>query len=86
MSDTEKCLFIGGTRDGEWLSVPPSYNHVVFPVFKKADAMSIKYEYVRYRRELFRANDLILTVWVEDTLTIQQVLQKIFDNYHPAPK
>lgn len=87
------CLFIGGEFDGERKEVPWNHSdkkHLVFPTFTAlpqaadwaSEALTTFGETV-YRRERLRAEDTLYDVFVLDSMTLRDAMERLLDCYRP---
>ncbi len=72
-------LFIGGSVDGKFLGVPAGRTH--WEVSRPHPNDTGTYIKETYRRELFRAEDTLLYIYVLDTMTLSIALIKLIHGY-----
>jgi hypothetical protein len=78
-------LFIGGHADGKRLAVPDGvsvYRYFHKPLSKVTPSeFGPEPETVMYRAEKFQANNMVIKVFVEKSLTIEDALRMMVENY-----
>ena len=86
-SDIKKVLFIGGSKDGEWIKVDTTMQYIKVPVLdntKYIDSHSLEYDVVTtelYRSEFIRAQDKEFQVYVMKNLTLDQMCNMLIEGY-----
>lgn len=87
-----KYLFVGGSKDGQLIDVHDNQRFVavakfppvtvsVWDIDVDAANMYPEYEYEDYRFEEIRTGNTSILFYVLDNLTINDVLQMLFDSY-----
>lgn len=91
----EKCLFIGGPRDGERLNIDTGQTWIKMPEMERisvfcdhnvtAAADTTMAKNVTYTRELLRAEDSQYYVYVADEIQRRDVIERLIEGYRVHP-
>jgi hypothetical protein len=79
-----KYLFIGGSKDGEWIEVN-HFDTVDFPIeegdFTTLETSTFKKE--RYERQKFSGEKAVFYIYVYTEISIDDMINKLLKNYKP---
>lgn len=83
---SESFLFIGGSQDKEVIALPKKRQEVRFPVYEKPDinitpTAAFSYKVEKYLLEKMRSQTKSYWIYRHESLTTDDVLTMLLDNY-----
>lgn len=80
---TVTCLFIGGSADGERITVPEGMTWFRVTNGKYDEEQDRVIDYDEYRRERLATPSECYVVFVENSITLSMAMRLLIDCYHP---